>query len=128
MATRRAPAVGKWRAFGGRERRSVTFAIVRMTGRQFTGSIAPGFLQRRDDLMKVFTTIAWTAVVLVLLAAYLVALTRLRMVEFRTDPRGVASGASTEFKPGHALRFRVTGSRGDAMARTRPLSEYESAL
>jgi hypothetical protein len=77
--------------------RSVTFAIVRVTARWLAGFITPGFLQRRDDLMKVFTTIAWAAVTLLLLAAYLVALTKLRMTEFEADARGGASGAALEF-------------------------------
>jgi hypothetical protein len=69
--------------------------------------------------MKVFTTIAWTAVVLVLLAAYLVALTKLRMLEFQADARGSASGATMEFNqimprgpglPAHAqARWPVRG-------------------
>ena len=57
--------------------------------------------------MKVFTTIAWTAVVLVLLAAYLVALTTLRMAEFPADARGGAFGVAMEFNQDmpHGLRL-----------------------
>jgi len=47
--------------------------------------------------MKVFTAIAWTAIGLVLLAAYSVALTKLRLAEIHTDPWAVASGATMEF-------------------------------
>jgi hypothetical protein len=127
---RRTPAVGKSRAFGRQQTRSVTFVIVRVTGRQLTGFITPGFLQRRDHPMKVFTTIAWTAVVLVLLAAYLVALTKLRMVEFRADARGGASGALTDFNqvmprglglPAHAqARWPVRGLYPNMGPRSNP--------
>jgi hypothetical protein len=85
-----------------------------VTARQLSGFITPGFIQRRDDLMKVFTTIAWTAVVLVLLAAYLVALTTLRMAEFQADARGGASGTAMEFN-----QVMSRGLRLPAHAQTR---------
>jgi hypothetical protein len=67
--------------------------------------------------MKVFTTIAWTAVTLLLLAAYLVALTKLRMTEFEADARGGASGAAMEFN-----QVMSRGLRLPAHAQTRWLA------
>jgi hypothetical protein len=79
--------------------RSDAFESIRATGKPFRDLITPGSNQWRDDLMKRFKMIVWAAVILVLFAAYLTALTKLRLAGIQSDPQAIALRYAIASKP-----------------------------